>query len=68
MLPAGAVVMFPTVVPAFAPVPVEPAELPLPVAFEDCPGAVDDDAPPEDDPGASEDRDEPEADSAEAAG
>jgi hypothetical protein len=47
MFPAGAVVMFPTVVPASAVAPTEAAA--VPVAFEDCAGAVEDDAPPADD-------------------
>jgi hypothetical protein len=76
MFPAGAVVMFPSVVPAFAAVPAGADEadgVPVPAAFEDGAGAVEDGAgaledgaPLEDDAGASGDRDEPDADNAEA--
>jgi hypothetical protein len=81
MLPAAAIVMFPSVVavgvvftvpPAVAPGDAADVAAPVPVPFEDCPGAVADDAPAEDgaedvaDAGASDDRDEPVPDSAEA--
>lgn len=61
--------MFPAVVPAFAAVPAGADEadgVPVPAAFEDGAGALEDGAPPEDGAGASEDRDEPDADNAEA--
>jgi hypothetical protein len=82
MLPAAAIVMFPSVVAVgvvfAAPPPAVPkgdaadVAAPAPVPFENCAGAVADDAPPEDeagavaDAGASDDRDEPVPDSAEA--
>jgi hypothetical protein len=80
MLPAAAIVMFPSVVavgvvfagPPPAVAPGDAADVAVPVPFEGCAGAVADDAPAEDeaeavdDAGASDDRDEPVPDSAEA--
>jgi hypothetical protein len=44
---AGAIVTFPTAVPTLVVAPGEAATVAVPVAFEDCAGAVDDDAPAE---------------------
>jgi hypothetical protein len=70
MFPAGAIVMFPSAAPTFAMAPAEAAAVPVALAFEDCPGAVEEgeavEAVAEADAGAAEDREEADPDGAEA--